>query len=431
MARRLAARDHSDRRSWVRTIPETQLPGIACSGRLWLQVAQMAPPGDWRLWMIMAGRGFGKTFAGSHWVHAQAMAGDASTRIGLVGATMADVRAVMVEGESGLLAIAAPSDRPVWYASRGVLNWPSGATAYAYSAEAPEALRGPQHGFAWCDETGKWAYPEATWDNLQLGLRLGADPRTIATTTPRPTALIKQLIADATTIVTHGRTADNGLLPPAFVKSVRARYGGTRLGRQELDGELVEDVAGALWTRDLLESARVRQLPELRRVVVGVDPPASIGGDACGIVVGGLGNDGNGYVIEDASVAGQSPEGWARAVTQAAARHGADRVIAEGNNGGNMVESVLRAADAGLPVTLVHASRGKVARAEPVALLYMRGLVKHYGVFAALEDELCGLVTGGGYAGPGRSPDRADACVWALTELVLGRQGPAPRVRVV
>ena len=262
----------------------------------------------------------------------------------------------------------------------------------------------------------------------------------MATTTPRPVALVRRLVADAaagSVVVTRGRTADNRAnLADGFVEAMERSYGGTRLGRQELDGELIEEVEGALWSRDLIERCRVAHVPggqdgaALRRVVVAVDPPASAHGDACGIVVAGVGGDGRAYVIADASVEGCSPEQWARAVAAAATVHGADKVVAEANNGGAMVESVLRAADAGLPVRLVHASRGKAARAEPVAALYSRGRVAHAGAFPALEDEMCGLLIGGGYEGPGRSPDRADALLWALTALMLGKKGEG-RVRVL
>lgn len=257
-------------------------------------------------------------------------------------------------------------------------------------------------------------------------------PRVLATTTPRPVPLVRALVGREAgdVVVTRGRTAENaGNLAPGFVAAMAESYGGTRLGRQELDGELIEEVEGALWTRDLIEACRVRHVPGmLARVVVAVDPPASAGGDACGIVVAGLGGDGRGYVIADASVEGMRPEGWARAVAAAAMVHGADRVVAEANNGGAMVESVLRAAEEKMPVKLVHASRGKSARAEPVAALYEAGRVAHRGAFPELEDQMCGLLAGGGYVGPGRSPDRADALVWALSELMLAKRGEA-RIR--
>jgi phage terminase large subunit-like protein len=402
---------------------------------------QTPPPGDWRIWLLMAGRGFGKTRAGAEWVRAIAGA-HRDARIALVGASQIEARQVMVEGASGLLAISPWWDRPIWNPARRRLAWPSGAQATLFGAADPEGLRGPEFTHAWADEIAKWPMGEAAWDNLMMGLRKGMLPRAVATTTPRPVPLVRRLIARAgrDVAVTRGRTFDNKAhLAPGFLAAMARDYGGTRLGRQELDGEMLDDVEGALWTRDLIERCRVRHVPVggdandgaplLRRVVVGVDPPAGVGGDACGIVVVGLGRDGIAYVLADASVAGLGPEGWARAVAGAAAAHGADRVVAEANNGGAMVASVLRAVDAGLPIRLVHAAHGKVARAEPVAALYEAGRVAHRGLFARLEDEMCGLVIGGGYQGPGRSPDRADALVWALTELMLGKAGVVARVR--
>lgn len=269
----------------------------------------------------------------------------------------------------------------------------------------------------------------AAWDNLVMGLRLGECPRILATTTPRAVPLLQRLLAEPDVAITRGRTEDNAdHLPPRFLRDVRRAYGKSLLGRQELDGELVADLSGALWTRALLEDCReaAATSPPVR-AVVGVDPPASAGGDACGIIVVALGEDGVARVLADASLQKPSPERWARAVARTAEAWRADRVVAEANQGGAMVASVLRAADVALPLRLVHASRGKVARAEPVAALYEAGRVRHAGCFPALEDELCGLIAGGDYQGPGRSPDRADALVWALTELMLGRRGE-PRV---
>ena len=424
----LAAKPFEARR---REIERRGIETVRTDWPLWCQPGQAAPPGSWRTWMMMAGRGFGKTRAGAEWVRALGERGNSKTAIALVAATIGEARNVMVEGESGILAVSPAATRPLWEPTRGRLLWRSGAQAFVFSGENPEKLRGPQHGFAWCDELAKWAYPKETWENLRLGLRHGERPRTLITTTPRAVPLIRALVADPSVKVTRGATRDNMFLPDVFVRAVTEDYGGTRLGRQELDGELIDDVVGAMWTRAAIEACRVRSVPSLRRIIVAVDPPASATGDACGIVCVGLGTDDIGYVIEDASAAGLSPEGWADVVADIAARHGADRVVAEANNGGNMVASVLRAADSGLPVKLVHASRGKVARAEPVAALYGRGRVLHVGVFPELEDELCGLVQGGGYEGPGRSPDRADALVWAVTELMLGRKVIGPRFRVV
>ncbi len=391
----------------------------------WALAGQRAPAGSWRVWLIRAGRGFGKTRAGAEWIAAFARTAPPGARIALVGATEEDARRVMIEGASGLLAVAHADEALHWTRHSGELRFPGGVRAFVYSAAAPAKLRGPQHDAAWCDELAKWPAATAaeTWDNLAMTMRGSEDARIVVTTTPQPVKLMRRVMAMDGTVETRGRTRDNPWLPKSFVEAMTREYAGTRLGRQELDGELIDDVAGALWTRAGIEACRARAAPELVRVVVGVDPPAGLGGDACGIVAVGLGRDGMGYVIEDASVVGASPEGWARAVAGCAARHRADRVVAEKNQGGEMVRSVLRAADAGLPLTLVHASEGKSARAEPVALLYEAGRVRHLGAFPELEDELCGLAIGGSYEGPGRSPDRADALVWALTALMLEPRG--------
>ncbi len=424
-ARMVTRKPPAFRARWISALPVHELQGIDASWKFWGRPAQKEPEGDWRSWLMMAGRGFGKTRAGAEWIAELAVTGEPGLQIALVGATADETRRVMIEGESGLLSVGLTQDRPQWQPSLGRLRWRSGTEARIFSASNPEALRGPQHHFAWCDEIAKWAFAPDTWTNLHLGLRLGARPRVLATTTPRPVPVLRTILNDPATVVTTGRMADNDALSPSFADWVTDQFGGTRLGRQELDGEMIGEVAGALWTRDALEACRVRAVPAAARVVVGVDPPAGTqsgrGGDACGIVVAMLGRDGVFYVIDDASVSGLSPEGWAKAVADAATRHSADRVVAEANNGGAMVDSVLRAADAALPVTLVHASRGKSARAEPVALLYERGLVKHLGAFPDLEDELCGLITGGCYEGPGRSPDRADALVWAVSALMTMR----------
>jgi phage terminase large subunit-like protein len=388
---------------------------------------QQAPPGDWRCWLLMAGRGFGKTRAGAEWVAARARE-TPGARIALVGASEAEAARVMVEGPSGLLSIAHLGDRMVWMPTPGVLRFGNGAECFLYSGRSPEKLRGPEHHFAWADEIAKWARADETWDNLQMGLRLGERPRLVATTTPRPVALVRRVRAANGTAETNGRTTENPHLPAAFTRWAVETYGGTRLGRQELDGMLFEEVAGALFPRAILEKARSEKVPEMKRVLVGVDPPASAEGDSCGIVVCGMGEDGVAYVLADCSVAGERPEGWARAVARAAAAWEADRVIAEKNQGGEMVESVLRAAEAGLPVKLVSASRGKVARAEPVAARFENGRAKLAGRFPELEDELAGLSYGGGYEGPGRSPDRADAMVWAMDALAAPPP-PMPWIR--
>ena len=422
---RLLALPPDERAVAVRAMTRAQRREFHDRWAAWAHDGQYAPPGDWRVWLIRAGRGFGKTRAGAEWVSAVARAMPGA-RIALVGATPDDVRKVMIEGPSGVIALAHGDEPLEWQVTAGVVRWPNGAAATVYAASAPEKLRGPEHHFAWCDELGKWGRGgEAAWDNLMLTMRLGNRPRVLVTTTPRPTRLMRRVMALPGVVETRGATADNPHLPGSFVAAMAETYAGTMLGRQELEGELIDEVAGALWTRGLIEARRVRVAPGAARVVVGVDPPAGVGGDACGIVAVALGVDGRGYVLEDASVVGATPEGWARAVAACAARHAADRVVAEKNQGGEMVRSTLLAADAVLPVRLVHASRGKAARAEPVAALYEAGKVWHAGAFPALEDELCGLCAGGGYEGPGRSPDRADALVWALTEVMLGRRGLA------
>jgi len=406
---------------------------------LWAHEAQRPPQGGWRSWLLLAGRGFGKTRAGAEWINGVARARPGA-RIALVGATIGDARAVMVEGVSGILKVArGHGTRVRWEPSLGRLRWPNGSEAQLFSGDHADGLRGPEHDFAWCDELAKWREAEAAWDNLQFGLRRGPRPRALVTTTPRPIPLIKRIMGEEWTVVTRGRTSDNLSLDEKTVEVLTATYGGSRIGAQELDGEILEDVEGALWTREMIERSRAPALTpgpspasgrgEFDRIVVGVDPPAGVGerSDACGIVVCGS-REGALYVIEDASVRGLSPEGWASRVAAAAARWNTVQVVAEANNGGAMVDSVLKAADLGLKVRLVHASLGKSARAEPVALKFETGKAFFAGEFAELEAELGGMVAGGGYEGPGRSPDRADAMVWAMTVLSETRSG-VPRVR--
>jgi phage terminase large subunit-like protein len=392
---------------------------------------QQEPEGEWRFWAIVAGRGFGKTRAGAEWVWARARQGGAGTRIALVAATMDEVERVMVEGESGLLATARGDEAPRWISSRGLFLFPSGAEAHAFTAEKPDKLRGPQHHYAWCDELAKWPHADETWNNLMLGLRLGIRPRTIVTTTPKPVPLLKRLLALPGCVETRGRTADNPHLPVDFRDAVDAMFAGTRLGRQELEGELLEEHEDALWTRDLLEKARgafftPAQGTTLRRTILGLDPPASTGGDSCGIVVCGKDEEGVCWVLADLTARGLSPEAWARRVAEAAAQYGVSRIVAEKNQGGDMIASVLRAVDANLPVRLVAATKSKAARAEPIALRFETGRARLAGHFPELEDQLCAL-TWSGYHGQG-SPDRADAMVWAMTEL-FEKERAGPRVR--
>jgi phage terminase large subunit-like protein len=346
-------------------------------------------------------------------------------RIALVAATADEARRVMIEGPSGLLAVAGhKGERPRFEPSLRRLTFPGGSEATLYSGAHPEALRGPEHHFAWCDELAKWRHPKATWDMLQLGLRMGEAPRALVTTTPRAgSAALKAVLAGAA--VSGGATGANPHLPEAYLEAVLAAYGGTRLGRQEIEGLLAEDLEGSLWPGALIEACRgaAPAADALVRVVIGVDPPASAGG-TCGIVACGLDEAGVAHVLADHSAGGLSPEGWAAKVAAAVTAHGADRVVAEKNQGGDMVASVLRGAGRALPVTLVSASRGKSARAEPVAALFEAGRARLAGRFPELEAELA-TITAGGVAGA--SPDRADAMVWAIWALAIAPKGE-PRV---
>jgi phage terminase large subunit-like protein len=426
-------RDASEEEQWriIRSMTPLDLAALDAWFEFWAHKNQLPPNGDgWRVWLMMAGRGFGKTRAGAEWIHALANCRP-RVRIALVGATIADARSIMVEGVSGLLAVARNYGRRViWEPSLGRLKWPNGSEAQLFSGDHADGLRGPEHDFAWCDELAKWREAEDAWMNLQFGLRRGSRPRALITTTPRPMELLNRINEEKSTITTTGRTSDNINLDKKVIEALTATYGGTRIGRQELDGELLDDVEGALWTRETIERARVpSDCGPFDGIVVGVDPPAgsSDKSDACGIVVAGS-RDNRLYVLEDATVRGLSPEGWASRVAVAAARWGTALVVAEANNGGAMVESVLKAADCGLRVRLVHASLGKSARAEPVALKFEVGKALLAGKFPELEAELGGMIAGGRYEGPGRSPDRADAMVWAMTALSETKSG-LPRIR--
>jgi len=391
-------------------------------GKAWK--AQQPPPGDWRIWLLLAGRGFGKTRAGAEFVRDRVMAGEAR-RIALVAPTALDARAVMVEGESGLLSIGPSHERPDYEPSLHRLTWENGAVATLFSADEPNRLRGPQHDLAWCDELAAWRHP-AAWDMLMFGLRLGEDPRVVVTTTPRPIKLIRELLADPKVIVTRGRTVDNrGHLAPAFLDQIVRRYEGTRLGRQELDGEILDDMPGALWNHGLIDAARVATAPdlarpELTRIVVAIDPAVSSAehSDETGIIVAGRTGEGHGYVLADLS-GHYRPAEWAKVAIAASKTHGADRIVAEVNNGGEMVEATLRMLDPNVPYAAVHAAHGKVARAEPVAALYEQGRVHHLGALPQLEDQMCAFSRDFDRDSAGYSPDRVDALVWALSQLFL------------
>ena len=385
----------------------------------------------------MGGRGAGKTRAGAEWVRSLVegpLPGSPgrARHLALLGETHDQVREVMVFGESGILACSPPDRRPHWEATRRRLVWPNGAVAQAFSAQEPESLRGPQFDAAWADELAKWKKAAETWDMLQFALRLGEHPQQLVTTTPRAQATLKRILAQPSTVVTQAPTrANRAWLAPSFLEEIEARYGGTRLGRQELEGALLEDAEGTLFPTALIEGARVRDLPPLNRVVVAIDPAVSAhaGSDLCGIVVAGAVTEGpvqdwRAYVLEDASIAAASPAQWARAALDAMARHGAERLVAEVNQGGDLVASVLRQIDPLVPYRAVRASRGKSARAEPVAALYEQGRVKHMPGLAALEEQMA-LMTAQGFRGTG-SPDRVDALVCAPHALMIE---PAARWR--
>ena len=396
----------------------------------WALPHQVPPDGDWRSWVILGGRGAGKTRAGAEWVRAQVegalpLSPGRARRVALIGETYDQVRDVMVMGDSGILAASPPDRRPRWRATERKLVWPNGAEAKAFSAHDPEALRGPQFDAAWADELAKWPKAQATWDMLQFCLRLGSDPRACVTTTPRNVDVLKDLLAAPTTVTTHAPThANRANLADAFLAEVRRRYAGTRLGQQELEGALLDDVEGALWTTDALHDLRVAEAPPLDRIVVALDPAVGggPGSDACGLVVAGAVCKGSpdqwrAYVLADLTVAGVGPTGWARAAIAAMRLHKADRLVAEVNQGGKLVEEVIRQVDPLVPYRAVHATRGKAARAEPVASLYEQKKVHHLPGLAALERQMVQM-TGNGFRGTG-SPDRVDALVWAIHDLII------------
>jgi phage terminase large subunit-like protein len=452
-----------ERRRLLASLIETEAQAVEHDwDTSWAHGGQKTPPGDWQTWVIMAGRGFGKTRTGAEWVARQARA-DGTLRIALVAATLEEARRIMVEGESGLIAVAA--DRIAdWSPSRRMLRFVGGAEATLFSGASPGQVRGPQHHIAWCDELAKWEKPRETWDMLQLGLRLGTRPRILVTTTPKTGAVLEWIKQQRGVITTGGNTYLNPHVSDAYKETIRDLYEGTRLGRQEIDGELLPP-AGALWTVELIEACRMLQSPSsfrggvgvgspnaspasafansphpnpvrpvlgrpgddlgrtpegeglrtFTRTLIAVDPPTGEG--TCGIIACARDTRGHVHVLADHSVTGQSPEGWAAAVGHAAAAHDTREVIAEANQGGRMVKSVLLTADPTLHVRLVHARDGKAERADPVAHLFQAGKAWFAGRFPELEAQLLGLIAGGGYDGPGLSPDRADAMVWGLSML--------------
>jgi phage terminase large subunit-like protein len=419
----LALLPDSERKKLLRKLSQSEVEMLLYDWKFWARKNQLPPEGDWRYWLILAGRGFGKTRTGAEWIRDLVESGRAF-RVGIVGRTAADVRDIMVEGESGLLAVSRPDFMPVYQPSRRLLTWPNGATAHTYTGEEPDLLRGPQHDAAWGDEVASWKKPDAL-DMLFFGLRLGDDPRAVFTTTPRPVKHLKELLKDPHTVTVKGSTYENlANLAPQFADKIIRRYEGTRLGRQEIHAELLEDNPSALWHRANIEETRRTKHPTLTRVVVAIDPGTSEGEDSAetGIVVAGVGPcdckgkiEIHGFVLDDLTLQ-SSPQGWATEAITGYNKYSADRIVAEANQGGDMIEHTLRTVNNNIPYKKVHASRNKQTRAEPIAALYEQGRVHHVGSFADLEDQMCNWVPGE------KSPDRMDALVWALTELMLTEQ---------
>lgn len=418
-ARGFARLSSEDRAAFLAGLSELEAAHLLHDWTFWARPEQLPPEESWETWLVLAGRGFGKTRTGAEWVRAEAESGR-RRRIALVGPTLRDVKKTMVEGEAGVIGISPPWFRPLFVKSELRLVWPNGVIADLYSAERPDRLRGPNHDAAWADELAAWKHLEETWDNLELTLRAGSDPKRVVTTTPKPRQGLRRLIADPTTFVTRGSTSANAdNLAKGYVTRLQRRYAGTRLGRQELEAEMLEEAEGALWSLKRLDQLRVAVPPDLKRVVVAIDPAVSTGSRSAetGIVVAGIGEDGIGYVLKDLS-GRRRPEEWAARAIAAFRAHRADRIVGEVNNGGDLVEATLRAVDPKIPFRAVSASRGKRIRAEPVAALYEQGRVHHVGSLPKLEDQMVGWQPGEDSG----SPDRVDALVWALTELMLGEQ---------
>lgn len=428
-------RQPADHPEYLRSLTDYELGLVSLKWECHARPSQLPPEGDWNGWLIIAGRGWGKTRVGAEYIRAAAESGWAK-RIGLVAETSADGRDVMVEGESGILAVSDPRSTPLYESSKQRLTWPNGTIATLYDACKPDQLRGPQHDLVWFDELAKFSRADSVFDMAMFGLRLGARPRWVATTTPRPIPLIKRLLGQADVRLTRGKSDENlANIAASFRGNVIERYRGTRLGRQELDAEILEDMPGALWTRHMLDETRTGAAPELARIVVGVDPAASSGEDAneTGIVVIGLARNGHAYVLQDCSLHG-SPDAWARRAVNAYRQWAADCLVAEANQGGEMVTHVIQSI-ADIPVKLVRARRGKHVRAEPVSALYEQGRVHHVGAFPELEDQMVAFTPdfAAERSSVAASPDRVDALVWAATELfpdiILPPQvRPQPRV---
>jgi predicted phage terminase large subunit-like protein len=413
----LASLPEAQRTQILDSLTDRQLLELEYDWRFWARPNQIAPEGLWGVWLVLAGRGFGKTASGAHWVRDRWKQG--AMKIAIVAETQKDLEEVMVPR---LLAIHPEHERPKARFRPVRLVWPNGAEALGYNGTEPDQLRGPEFDTAWVDELAKYKRARELWDMLSFTMRSGADPRVCVTTTPRPIPVLRELMRDETTVITKGSTYDNAAnLPKQFLDKLTNRYAGTRLGRQELEAEILKDLVGALWNHNELDETRVKQTPDMVRIIVGVDPSGTKGesddGDSVGIVVGGKGVDGRAYILADGTCK-LSPDGWGRRAVNMYHEYQADRIVAETNYGGAMVEHVVKTIDANVSYSEVKASRGKVVRAEPIAALYEQGKVSHVGSFPELEDQMC-MMGPNGFAGEG-SPDRVDALVWVLTELILG-----------
>lgn len=430
----LALLTDAERAEVLSGLTAEQLDELFYTWSVWARPDQLAPAAGndgtaWHTWLALAGRGWGKTRVGSEWVRGEVcgttpLGSGRRKRIAIIGETSKDVRDVLIEGDSGLLASHPKDFRPIYQPSKGRVVWPNGAIGTLYNGTEPDQLRGPQFDGAWVDELAKYRYARESWDMLQFGLRLGDHPRAVVTTTPRPIALLKEILADAKTAVTRGRTYDNAEnLAATFLAAMRAKYEGTRLGRQELEAAMLDDVPNALWRRSALDDHRkgLKDVPTMQRIVVAVDPAAKakenqLGdeGAETGIITSGLGADGRGYVLGDDTTE-KGPNDWGRLAVASYHRHQADAIVAETNQGGDMVEYVIRSIDPNIKVIKVTASRGKVTRAEPISALYEQGRISHVGSFPQLEDQMCNFTNVGIEAG--KLADRVDALVWGMTQL--------------
>lgn len=417
----LASLSQEEQDEFYKGMSDPVLAALKYDWDFWARPNQLPPEEAFNTWLVLAGRGFGKTRMGSEWIRMKA-AENPGCRIALVAETAADARDVMILGDSGLIACDPNLTADSWSPTNRRLTWPNGTQAWCYNATEPDQLRGPQHHFAWIDELAKFRYIQELWDQVQFGLRLGLHPQCLVTTTPLPKPLIRRLVNDPDTLVTKGSTLDNqSNLAKNTIKQLYERYGGTRLGRQELEGAILDDMPGALWTHEMIDNNRRPEIKDLERIVVAVDPAATSGEDAdeTGIVAVGMArdDDGNqrGYVLADRSLRG-TPDEWATAAVNLFHELDADRIVAEKNQGGEMVEAVLRAKDRSVPITLVTATRGKVVRAEPISALYEQGRIHHVGKFDKLEDQMC-LFTRDVDRSSGNSPDRVDALVWGIASL--------------